>query len=503
MNSHRQTKRARLTSGMALVMCVVMLLGTTFAWFTDTARTSVNKIEAGNLDVELYYGNTADGADGTVWGKLDNNSPALKFIQSNGTTATQQDFYWEPGGTYSLPALKVVNNGNLNLKYKIEITGIKGSATLNDVIDWTMELDDADFAIGSEHVLKAATAGTESANILTISGHMRETAGNTYMNEKIEGITITLKATQAIGEYDSTRNDYDENATYPDVAFVTVAAPTAEETAAGVNPLANALKAASAETNADGSAKEKITADLGAGTFTLTDKEGESKAATAGKEITLAGAGKENTTFTAEKTGDAHGEANGTYCFDGAKSVVLKDMTVKFDNNKDYQGFVRAGVIRFENCTIIGKQVLNANEAEFINCVFENSNDYCVWTYGSPNVTFTNCEFKTGGKAILIYNEYTDKNFLATVKVKQCSFNDDGTLTEKNGSDLLKAAIETGTNGGNTATSNRYIIEVEGTTVTGFAINTNGTNTKSTLWANKNSMDADHLTVTIDGVKVQ
>ena len=503
MNSHRQTKRALLTSVMALVMCVVMLLGTTFAWFTDTATANVNKIEAGNLDIQLFYANNADGVNAR-WTELTNNSTTvLKFLQSNGTTATQQDFYWEPGGTYSLPALKVVNNGNLNLKYKIEITGIKGSATLNDVIDWTMELDDADFAIGSEHVLKAATAGTESADILTISGHMRETAGNTYMNEKIEGITITLKATQATGEYDSTRNDYDENATYPDVAFVTVAAPTAEETAAGVNPLARALTAASAETNADGSVKEKITADLGAGTFTLTDKEVESKAATAGKEITLAGAGKENTTFTAEKTGDTHGEANGTYCFDGAKSVVLKDMTVKFDNNKNYQGFVRAGVIRFENCTIIGKQVLNANEAEFINCVFENSNDYCVWTYGSPNVTFTNCEFKTGGKAILIYNEYTDKNFLATVKVKNCRFDDNGTLTEKDGSDLLKAAIETGTNGGNTATSNRYIIEVEGTTVTGFAMNNTGIPTKSTLWANKNSMDADHLTVIIDGVKVQ
>ena len=499
MNSHRQTKRALLTSVMALVMCVVMLLGTTFAWFTDTATANVNTIKSGNLDVALYYGDTANGAIGTHWTELVDGSPALKFIQSNNTTGAE--FYWEPGGTYSLPALKVVNKGNLNLKYKIEITGIKGSSKLNDVIDWTMKLDGADFAIGSEHVLNAATAGTESADILTISGHMRETAGNTYMNEKIEGITITLKATQATGEYDSTRNDYDENATYPDVAFVTVAAPTAEETAAGVNPLAKALTAASAETNADGSVKEKITADLGAGTFTLTDKEGESKAATAGKEITLAGAGKVNTTFTAEKAGDAHGEANGTYCFDGAKSVVLKDMTVKFDNNKNYQGFVRAGVIRFENCTIIGKQVLNANEAEFINCVFENSNDYCVWTYGSPNVTFTNCEFKTGGKAILIYNEYTDKNFLATVKVKNCRFDDNGTLTEKDGSDLLKAAIETGTNGGNTATSNRYIIEVEGTTVTGFAMNNTGIPSGSTLWANKSGMDKDHLSVTVNGTK--
>ena len=500
MNNRKQTKRALLTSVMALVMCVVMLVGTTFAWFTDTARTSVNKIEAGNLDVALYYGNAADGAAVTEWKKLENNSAPLSFLQSDGTSVAQKDFYWEPGGTYSLPALKVVNEGNLNLKYKIEITGIKGSDKLNEVIDWTMKLGSDEFVIGSEHVLNAPAGNAESAAILTISGHMQETAGNIYMNEKIEGITITLKATQATGEYDSTRNDYDENATYPDVAFVTVAAPTAEETAAGVNPLANALTEASAETNADGSAKEKITADLGAGTFTLTDKESESKAATAGKEITLAGAGKENTTFTAEKAGDTHGEANGTYCFDGAKSVVLKDMTVKFDNNKDYQGFVRAGVIRFENCTIIGKQLLNANEAEFINCVFENSNDYCVWTYGSPNVTFTNCKFETGGKAILIYNEYTDKNFTATIKVKDCKFYDDGTLTEKDGSDLLKAAIETGSNANNTATSNRYIIEVERTTVNGFAT---GKNTNSTLWANKNSMDAAHLTVTIDGVKVQ
>ena len=215
MNNRKATKRALLTSVMALVMCVVMLLGTTFAWFTDTATANVNKIEAGKLDVELYYGDTADGANGTNWSELVNGSPALKFIQANNTTGAE--FYWEPGGTYSLPALKVVNKGNLNLKYKIEITGIKGSAKLNDVIDWTMKLDGADFAIGSEHVLNAATAGTESADILTISGHMRETAGNTYMNEKIEGITITLKATQATGEWDSTTDDYDKDAPYTTV----------------------------------------------------------------------------------------------------------------------------------------------------------------------------------------------------------------------------------------------------------------------------------------------
>ena len=503
MKSHRQTKRALLTSVMALVMCVVMLVGTTFAWFTDTARASVNKIEAGNLDVQMQVQN-----DRGEW--IDAKEIPLTWVKN--AAGNGQKLLWEPGASYDLTTFRIANVGNLNLKYKVIISGATGYTKLLDVIDFSGKITDeagnvTDLSSVSMNsttpvILDRALAAGK-ADTITLNGTMQTSANNTYMNKTVDNITIAVYATQATGEYDSTRNDYDENATYPDVAFVTVAAPTTEETAAGVNPLANALTAASAETNADGSAKEKITAALGAGEFTLTDKEGDSKTATANKEITLAGAGKENTTFTAEKAGDTYGEANGTYCFDGAKSVVLKDMTVKFDSSKNYQGFVRAGVIRFENCTIIGKQVLNANEAEFVDCIFVNSDDYCVWTYGAPNVTFTNCEFKTGGKAIFIYNEYTDKNFTATVKVKDCKFYDDGTLTEENGSDLLKAAIETGSNANNTATSNRYIIEVERTTVQGFAINTHGTNTNSTLWANKNSMDAAHLTVTINGTKVQ
>ena len=217
MNSHRQTKQALLTSVMALVMCVVMLVGTTFAWFTDTASTNVNKIQAGNLDVALKMKNPNYIVGGTEEEWISAEGKTLSFLQkqADGTVTQNADILWEPGGTYSLPALKVVNNGNLNLKYKIEITGIKGSAKLNEVITWTMKLGNDEFVIGSEHVLNAATANTESAAILTISGKMQETAGNTYMNEKIDGIAITLKATQAVGEYDSTRNIYDQDATYP------------------------------------------------------------------------------------------------------------------------------------------------------------------------------------------------------------------------------------------------------------------------------------------------
>ena len=53
MTNRKSTKRALLGSVMAMVLCLAMLIGATFAWFTDTASTGVNKIQAGNLDVAL------------------------------------------------------------------------------------------------------------------------------------------------------------------------------------------------------------------------------------------------------------------------------------------------------------------------------------------------------------------------------------------------------------------------------------------------------------------
>ena len=61
MTNSKSTKRALFTSVLALLMCVTMLVGATFAWFTDTASTGVNKIQAGNLKMEVSYKNTSDG----------------------------------------------------------------------------------------------------------------------------------------------------------------------------------------------------------------------------------------------------------------------------------------------------------------------------------------------------------------------------------------------------------------------------------------------------------
>ena len=85
MTSSKSIKRALLTSALALLMCVAMLIGATFAWFTDTASTGVNKIQAGNLDLEVEYRTTANGE----WNTLDN---AAALFGAEGTL-------FEPGHT--------------------------------------------------------------------------------------------------------------------------------------------------------------------------------------------------------------------------------------------------------------------------------------------------------------------------------------------------------------------------------------------------------------------
>ena len=200
MTNRKSTKRALLGSVMAMVLCLAMLVGATFAWFTDTASTNVNKIQAGNLDVVLEMQN-ADGKWVSAEGKT------LDFVKA--ADAKGEAILWEPGCTYELPALRIRNNGNLALKYKVIITGINGSAKLNTVIDWTI----GDVAMGAEQHLAAG-----ESNAFTIKGHMKESAGNEYMNESIDGIAITVVATQDTVESDSFNNTYDANATYPVVA---------------------------------------------------------------------------------------------------------------------------------------------------------------------------------------------------------------------------------------------------------------------------------------------
>ena len=145
MNNKRATKRALLTSVMALVMCVVMLVGTTFAWFTDTASTGVNKIQAGNLDIELQYATAWDGTTGAPTDWADAEGQTLTF-KTKDNRATDK-ILWEPGCRYVLPELRIVNKGNLALKYKITVNGVTGDAKLLEAIDFTAKMGATEIAL--------------------------------------------------------------------------------------------------------------------------------------------------------------------------------------------------------------------------------------------------------------------------------------------------------------------------------------------------------------------
>ena len=215
----KSKKSALLMSFTSLLLCFAMLAGSTFAWFTDTASTGVNQIKSGTLDValEMADGKNEDGT--TKW--VNAEGEMLNFLQkqADGTVKQGTDILWEPGCTYELPELRVVNNGNLALKYKVEITGIQGDAKLNDAIIWTITKGGTeDLVPGTTDEYKLLEAN--ASHTLTISGHMKEDAGNEYQNLTIDGIGITVFATQYTYENDSIDNTYDEDAAYAQGAYI-------------------------------------------------------------------------------------------------------------------------------------------------------------------------------------------------------------------------------------------------------------------------------------------
>ena len=203
MSTKKATKRALLTSILAICMCLVMLIGSTFAWFTDTASTGVNQIKSGTLDVEIV---TSDGENSLTWQKAND---------------AEEDVLWEPGCTYLTQGFQIKNAGDLALKFKMAVTGVTGDADLLKVIKFdvvtTQDKDVAgeDLASFIGHLLPEAVAPAKEGDAdqyYYIRGHMDENAGNDYMAKELEGIAITVIATQDTVENDSFNNKYDEAA---------------------------------------------------------------------------------------------------------------------------------------------------------------------------------------------------------------------------------------------------------------------------------------------------
>ena len=254
-------------------------------------------------------------------------------------------------------------------------------------------------------------------------------------------------------------------------------------TITGINTYAEGL-VKDANDNYIASSNEGIANAISAGATTINLTEGNYVIPSSAqrKTLTFIGTGTpEDVEVAVTKVGT--GYENCDYGLDGS-TVTFEGITIT-TNSSTYIGYARCKGT-YKNCVINGTYTLYG-DSKFENCTFDVSGDvYNIWTWGAPNATFDGCTFKSDGKAMLLYG--TENTNLI---IENSVFNDKGGLTD------LKAAIEIGND-----YDKSYTLVVNNTVVNGYEINDKGINTGTTLWANKNSMGTDKLSVTVNGKKV-
>ena len=352
--SKKTTKRSLLTSVFALVLCVAMLVGSTFAWFTDTATTGVNKITSGKLDVKLSY--------------LTNDNEWKEVTKD--TQLFDNNALWEPGHT-EVAYLKVENAGNLALKYQLSVNvanEVAGKNANGDDINLSKYInmgvvenqstafanrDDARAAVTDAGSIATTTktgsiAAKGDAQYVALVVYMPETVGNeaNYVGETAPSIDlgVTLVATQDTVESDSFGKDYDDKATYPVVAVANVAqsgdtvlkdnetAPTVTATIPQGSTSASSLTLTVDKAATPGSIQVVTGTSAVSSSISLADQAGNAVTAAAGQFFTLTMQLEKNanvigfyhngTPLTKVASADAVKTANDTYYYDAATGIL-------------------------------------------------------------------------------------------------------------------------------------------------------------------------------------
>ena len=239
-------KNALLHSILALLLCFSMLIGTTFAWFTDSVTSSNNRIMTGNLDVDMEYWN------GTAWDTVGEN-----------TALFSPNALWEPGYT-EVVYLKVLNKGNLALKYRlgVNIAGEVGSVNkageeflLSGYIKFgVVDLGTTEARYATRTDARAALTNTKlisegyssdigeieangAPHYIALVVYMPEETGNEANHDSdydapVITLGVSLEATQMSSESDSFGKTYDESASFAEKPLsVSVSMPIAKKVA--------------------------------------------------------------------------------------------------------------------------------------------------------------------------------------------------------------------------------------------------------------------------------
>jgi predicted ribosomally synthesized peptide with SipW-like signal peptide len=445
------SKKALLSSAFALVVSVAMLIGTTFAWFTDTASTGVNKIVSGNLKVDIIGENS------------DSHIEKLNFTKAATTDAEAgAEILWEPGCRYLTEGFRIANKGNLALKWKAQVNkgttaANEGNFDLLDVIDFYLVTKAAD---GTETAtaLDEFTGNlkkTETSGVYYIKGVMQTTAGNDYQGLTLDGITVTVIATQDTVENDSFGDQYDKDAP---LDFEPVA--TADELKAAAADGKNILLTQDVALTNAVTFDRAVTIDLNGKTLTTAlNSNGYSLVTKANATIingtykatgTSRGIGAYGNLKMSHVTVDVAGLV-GVACSADNGQYIIEDSTIKggyalcnFNNNVKINvsdstlegktiGLYHNGSNFGLDLTVTGTKINAGNNGTDATGVYISGSTSTRDAGGYQKASFTDCTIKGNAAVEVKYTDLTLNNCtaIATVDVANASYvqNNNGSTT--------------------------------------------------------------------------
>ena len=421
MTTTRSTKSALVSATLVLVLCVSALLGTTFAWFTDSVTSGNNIIQSGNLDIGLKYAKIEDGAI-TGWSDVDDT---VKVFDPNAL--------WEPGRV-EVVYLEVANLGTLALKYKLGVniidedagTNVAGEEfKLSDHLVFSVVPFDAEptTAYSREEAIAAAgdskglTDYNGATTALEVNGldyvalivYMPESVGNeaNYREDDMPTIElgVNLYATQQAAENDSFGPDYDKDAVYTEKTY------TVDSTGTLAGTLAEINSATEESVLVQLAAPMSWETGAGLGSTPWVDENA------AVKELIIDANGN-TITATGAGVGPIRMANGGTLVIKNAKIV---DESVSYAEGSWEFGYLEfQGNVVFENVEFVNAVMVEGDSAIFTNCTFNSNkdNEYAVWV-ANGDATFTGCTF-AGPRGLKTHEDYGTE--VGTILVDNCTF---------------------------------------------------------------------------------
>ncbi len=460
------TKKSLKASGLALMLCIAMLIGTTFAWFTDSITNSGNKIQAGNLEVTL------EEWDGTKYTDV-SNTPIFDYDK------------WEPGYT-DVAAIKIRNKGNLALKYKvdfmtsdissdtcklaevIDIYYLKGEKAPDQMPQSFAELEEKNFQkIGTLAQFLNKESGVATGELLPnvsdytmIALHMQENAGNEYQNLNAgNGFDIVLNATQLNSEEDGFGNsDYDKDAENP----VIVSTPSELQKAVDKGGTIELKKDLILSEPLTLKANKAVKFDLNGKTL-KANGTGHIVVATAGTELTLS-----NGTLSSVNSNAAviHAEGTSSVSVENCKinysgnggyavstngglskdtAIIIKDTDITYE--KGYACYFPAGNVTLNDCNVRGAVIISGGHVTINGGVYTAdgfSGQPHIW-HKDDTISYMK-QFSSNdgcghmGDSILIMDRRSSGYEMQAVTIQNVTFNTE--LLLKDGSKASAYAIK-------------------------------------------------------------